>query len=136
MNFEYSGLRRWAFRWIPGYQRIYRWSLFYEYEMANLTKGHGIWSSKQRLVATDVGCVRSVRHFADAYAFALQKLLSYLQSKAPAKYLDILIPNYREPIVSLARSLTLELSADNPSNSPPLQASGVQPRLARVPSPA
>lgn len=54
INFQYSALTRWAFKWIPGFQRLQRWSLFYEYELANLTKGNSIWSTKQRLTATTV----------------------------------------------------------------------------------
>ncbi|KAM0751702.1 FAD/NAD(P)-binding domain-containing protein [Meredithblackwellia eburnea MCA 4105] len=75
VNFQYTAFQKWVFRWIPGFQRLYRFSLFYQLERANLTKGNADWSSKQREIAT-------------------RTLVGYLKAKAPAEYHDILVPKY------------------------------------------
>ncbi|GAA5958421.1 hypothetical protein JCM21900_002189 [Sporobolomyces salmonicolor] len=75
VNFEYSSFQRFIFKWLPGALRCYRWSIFYEYDRAILSRGMGTWTTKLREQMT-------------------KNIVTYMKSKTPEKYWNALIPTY------------------------------------------
>ncbi|GAA5856239.1 hypothetical protein JCM9279_006695 [Rhodotorula babjevae] len=73
-NFEYPLWKRLLFR-IPGVLRLYRWSIFYEYDRAILSRGSGSWTSDMR-------------------ESSAKGIIDYMKSQAPEKYWKDLIPKY------------------------------------------
>ncbi|KPV71567.1 uncharacterized protein RHOBADRAFT_19371, partial [Rhodotorula graminis WP1] len=73
-NFEYPLWKRLLFR-IPGVLRLYRWTIFYEYDKAILSRGTGTWSS-------------------DLRESSAKGIIDYMKSQAPEKYWDAIIPKY------------------------------------------
>ena len=105
VSYDYTSLEKFAFKWVPGLQRVYRWYLFYQLDAASLSKGTGSWSSALRKTHTEV------RPPPPSPSRILnpsqtQRLITYLQAKAPAKYLSILTPTYRT-LLPLSYSLFL-----------------------------
>ncbi|GAA5880009.1 hypothetical protein JCM16303_004435 [Sporobolomyces ruberrimus] len=74
-NFDYSPLKRFIFRWVPGALRAYRWWLFYEYDRAILSRGLGTFSTKLRQTMTN-------------------NVVNYMKSKSPEEYWPSIIPDY------------------------------------------
>ncbi|GAA6010480.1 hypothetical protein JCM10207_001325 [Rhodosporidiobolus poonsookiae] len=75
VNFEYSGLKRFIFRYVPFALRLYRWKLFYEYDRNILSRGNGSWTSALREKAAS-------------------NILGYMRSQLPEKYWPAVIPEY------------------------------------------
>ncbi|GAA5904022.1 hypothetical protein JCM8208_001765 [Rhodotorula glutinis] len=73
-NFIYSLWKRLLFR-IPGVLRLYRWSIFYEYDRAILSRGTGSWTSDMR-------------------ESSAKGIIDYMKSQAPEKYWEAIIPKY------------------------------------------
>ncbi|KAL8277870.1 hypothetical protein RQP46_009689 [Phenoliferia psychrophenolica] len=73
VNSDFSPLALWAFKWFPGAQRLYRNYLFFEAWVSPLQ-----WPPLQR----------------DSQKALQDRLLKYLEDKAPAEYLEALTPDY------------------------------------------
>ncbi|BGP57894.1 hypothetical protein JCM8202v2_005543 [Rhodotorula sphaerocarpa] len=74
-NFDYSTFQRFVFRYVPFALRLYRWKIFYDYDFTILSRGTGTWASALRAKLT-------------------QGVIDYMKKTMPAKYHDILIPDY------------------------------------------
>lgn len=113
VNTPYSNLTRFAFAYIPFFERLYRWRLFYQFDSSSLAKGMGKWSSALREVHTN-------------------KLVNYLKAKAPEIYWEVLIPKYREYLFFTLFSLRHLFTIFSNFVSTTLQTSGLQRQLARI----
>ncbi|GAA5973011.1 hypothetical protein JCM11641_000362 [Rhodosporidiobolus odoratus] len=74
-NFEYSAVKRFVFRWVPGALRLYRWKIFWEYDRNILSRGTGSWTTALRETMT-------------------KNIVTYMKSQLPEKYWPALIPDY------------------------------------------
>ncbi|BGP19605.1 hypothetical protein JCM10213_000200 [Rhodosporidiobolus nylandii] len=75
VNFQYSALQKFIFRWVPGALRLYRWKIFLEYDRNILSRGNGTWTSNLRETLTS-------------------NVVTYMKSQLPEKYWTALIPTY------------------------------------------
>lgn len=93
-NFAYSPLKRFIFTYVPFVARLYRWNIFWNYDVFGMSRGTGKWSNELREKSTTVGPFAFRVRGRLLTLSTTQALLTYLHRTAPAKYHDILTPDY------------------------------------------